>query len=225
MIKFIGAVITALIITTMPAQAWDFPTDNFQGTCYDGIERNSPAWESLCWAQEPAVAADQPSRFVLVGPRNLWGMRRTAKYVDRRVEGLRIHRKYGLTCESVPNRTACITVIPDNYGHTGWFGRAENLTLDYMIIRLNSYYREAEPYRDMYRQRTASHELLHPLGFTHHKQVGVVGIYGPRLYEPLMPSDIEIQVLRAWYNYKEEANAEPQEQAHTTSDTPQADHH
>lgn len=192
------ALMLGAMAISAPAQAeeYDFPTDEWRTSC--DYKWNGEPWQSMCWTQFPAADADHPARFVLVAPRYAWGIRHVARYVDRRVPGIRIHRKFGLTCDDVPERRSCIVVEPRNYGKTAWGGQVVGVGEPVQRVQLNTWH--LPWYLRVYRQRAAGHELMHALGMDHHAGPGIVGAYSTwRNNEPRFPVQLEVDVLRAYY--------------------------
>lgn len=106
---------------------------------------------------------------VIQGPRNIWGMRDTAKNIDKRVYDMRIHHRRGIRCSDIPNHSLCITVKRVYRPNTKWAGQAwiPNSQEPYnRTILLNTAHRAWQP--------VAAHELGHAFAIGHHLQKGSV---------------------------------------------------
>lgn len=152
--------------------------------------------ESLCYAKRPRHA----TRWAIQGPDKLWGMRRTADFIDKQLTGVRIYRKPGLDCAVLRESRrvdVCVRVVVVDRDDVSWSGRWEAVPGSwYETIVLNTA-------KSKNRKRTAGHELLHSMGFTHHNEADGLVIPG-KLYPddetPLLPSASEMDVLRQHYD-------------------------
>lgn len=135
-----------------------------------------PAPDALLWPYEPGTSV------VIEAPRNAWGIRHVAREITERMQ-LSIIYKFGAEC--IPE-LECITVleepIEDNY--IGAFYPAAD------TIVFNTEYNYIG-----YKQQVACHELLHAIGFDHHRNRGCVGEGGKKF-----PSRLEYSVLMEHYN-------------------------
>lgn len=120
---------------------------------------------------------------VLVG--RAWGVRRVARYIDSRVNGLKIH--YASSCEAYTHST-CI-IVKKMYDPTvGWSGQTTPW-VEPRVILINTYW-PVGPYR----QHVSGHELMHALGMTHHSARGLCS--APATWKYNYPTLAEIRALR-----------------------------
>ena len=142
---------------------------------------------ALCYPHDPG------STFVLEAPLNVWGLRDQARFVDQRVDGLRLLYAPGLECVDYP-AAVCIHVVKtllDNDDRGAEFDWGTG------TLRLNT--RFAQMPLAGYRRRAAGHELLHALGFMHHSGPGLVS-GGAVWVQSAWPTPRELAALRAWYD-------------------------
>jgi hypothetical protein len=167
------AVIVALLlsVTAVPAAAADTSGD------YAG----SP---TIAVPISDAYRANGVTSVQIEGPRNLYGTRTVATWIDQRVAGLRI--RTGGTCAQ--NQAAlCVHVNARRFGRTGWWG--ETFQDDPVRIDLNT------TYSGPGLRGTACHEFLHALGMAHHGVRGCITSNAKRY-----PSAAELEAVKAYYD-------------------------
>lgn len=126
----------------------------------------------------PRVDFTHQPVMVLEGPNDIWGMRRVAAQLDKKIDEIRILRRKGITCADRP-RAACVTVRFVHLPRAGWDGQAlitevrvdDRWVITDMEIQLNS----ASRHRGVPKQFYACHEFLHTWGLDHHEASGCVG--------------------------------------------------
>lgn len=158
----------------------------------DGPSPGATPHPTVGWPMPRAAGDTGPLDVVIVGHRDVHGLRAVARYIDARVVGLRIHTRPGLECTDVPHLSMCIRARVGDFGNTGWAGWAPTdpaLTSHTRTVWLNTHY----PYRGC-KVSIAGHELMHALGMEHHLERGIVGVGWPD-----RPSPHEIQALEAAY--------------------------
>ncbi len=199
--------LVGLVIASLPARAAAMPGQADLDPCVTTSDYTLDVGQSICWPLQPNTTV------VVQGPVYMWGLRNVAKYVDARVDRLRIISRVGVKCADYPwafclrvhkyrfnyawqadGRMAEYRAGNDRYDGTATFGD----------IGLNTAYSK---YWIMDRQYAAGHELLHALGMQHHSRDG----YGPdhatrqgMLAESSMapwPSRREIIALQYWFEF------------------------
>lgn len=131
---------------------------------------------------------------IVEAPDRAWGLRKIAADFDRRLAGVDIWARRGISCLPTVD---CLKVRVENFGE--YFDCGDGRVLRYAgcvwipgtgvpwVLHLNTYYPK--------RKSVTCHEFAHALGLGHHEMEGCVGLGATS------PSDLEIAVLEEWFSH------------------------